>query len=75
MSGKFVEKNLQFVCKAFIPENCTVYERMEKMWYRQTDRPTADDSIIRRMHISCWRTAKATNIHSEYVVLVAFSLK
>ena len=31
----------------------------------------ADDSIIRRMRIGWWIT-KATNIHSEYVILIAF---
>jgi hypothetical protein len=33
-----------------------------------------DDNIIRRMHIACWIT-KATNIHSEYVILIAFLLQ
>jgi hypothetical protein len=29
---------------------------------------------IRRMHITCWVT-KATNAHSEYVILIAFSVQ
>jgi hypothetical protein len=33
------------------------------------DRP--DDNIIRRMRFSCWIT-KATDTHSEYVILIAF---
>jgi hypothetical protein len=32
----------------------------------------ADVNIIRRMRIACWIT-KATDTHSEYVTLVAFS--
>ena len=31
----------------------------------------ADDNIIRRMHFACWIT-KATDTHSEYVLLIAF---
>jgi hypothetical protein len=30
-----------------------------------------NDSIIRRMRIACWR-AKATDTHSEYVMIIAF---
>jgi hypothetical protein len=33
-----------------------------------------DDNIIWHMCIGCWIT-KATNTHSEYVILVAFSLQ
>ena len=29
------------------------------------------DNIVRRMRITCWVT-KATDIHSEYVILIAF---
>jgi hypothetical protein len=32
----------------------------------------ATDDIIRRMRIICWIT-KATDIHSEYVMLTAYS--
>jgi hypothetical protein len=31
----------------------------------------ADYNIIRRMRLACWIT-KATDTHSEYVILVAF---
>ena len=31
----------------------------------------ATDDIIRRMRIACWIT-KATNMHSEYVMFIAF---
>jgi hypothetical protein len=36
-----------------------------------TDRQATDDNIIRRMRFACWIT-KATDTHSEYVVLLAF---
>jgi hypothetical protein len=34
-----------------------------------TARQTTDDNIIRRMRFACWIT-KATDTHSEYVVLL-----
>jgi hypothetical protein len=34
-------------------------------------RQATDDDIIRRMRISCWIT-KATDTHSEYVILIIF---
>jgi hypothetical protein len=37
-------------------------------------RQTTDGNIIRRMHFACWIT-KATDIHSEYVILIAFPLQ
>ena len=36
-----------------------------------TARKATDDNIIRRMRIGCWVT-KATNTHSEFVMLTAF---
>ena len=30
-----------------------------------------DDNIIQRMHFACWIT-KATDTHSQYVILIAF---
>jgi hypothetical protein len=33
-----------------------------------------DKSIIRRMRIACW-ISKATYIHSQYVILIAFPLR
>ena len=44
---------------------------MEK--YCRASQPTNDD-IIRRMFFDCCMT-KATNIHSEYVILTAFPLE
>jgi hypothetical protein len=34
------------------------------------DRQATDDNIIRRMRFACWIT-KATDTHSEYVILIA----
>jgi hypothetical protein len=36
-----------------------------------TARQDTDDNIIRRMRFACWVT-KATDTHSEYLILVAF---
>ena len=51
----------------FSPENRVVYEIMWKNIV-QPDRP---QMTIWRMRIACWIT-KATNIHSEYVMLIFF---
>jgi hypothetical protein len=37
-----------------------------------TARQATDDNIIRRMRFACWIT-KATDTHSEYVILIAFT--
>ena len=37
-----------------------------------TARQFTDDNIIRRMRFACWVT-KATDTHSEYIILIAFS--
>jgi hypothetical protein len=36
-----------------------------------TARQATDDNITRRMRFACWMT-KATDTHSEYVILIAF---
>jgi len=36
--------------------------------------PTTDDNITRCMRIACW-IPKATNTHSEWVILIAFPLQ
>ena len=38
------------------------------------DRRGKDDNIIRRMRFACLIT-KATNTHSEYVIIIAFPLR
>jgi hypothetical protein len=45
----------------------------EIMW-KNTVEPDGPEMTIWSMHISCW-IAKATNIHSEYVILIAFPLQ
>jgi len=35
-----------------------------------TDRQATDDIILQRMHYACWKT-KATDTHSEYIILNA----
>ena len=37
-------------------------------------RQAADDNMIRRMRITCW-IPKATDAHSEFVILIAFVLQ
>jgi hypothetical protein len=37
-----------------------------------TARQATDDNIIQRMRFACW-TTKATNTHSDYITLIAFS--
>jgi hypothetical protein len=50
------------------PENRAVYETLEK--YDGTKDAT-DNTRTGRMRITCWIT-KVTNIHSQYVILIAF---
>jgi hypothetical protein len=54
------------------PENRAVYEIMwKKHGMVETDKP---QMMIGRMRKACWLT-KATDTHSEYVILIAFPLK
>jgi hypothetical protein len=50
--------------------NHTVYAIMLK----NSVQPNRPQMTIRRMHIACWIT-KATDIHSEYVICIAFPLQ
>jgi hypothetical protein len=52
------------------PEYLAVYEIIWKKYGNA--RQAADDNIIRRMRITGWIT-KATDTHSECVILIAFS--
>ena len=52
-----------------LPENRTVYEIM---WENTAERGRGQMTIW-RMRISCW-IPKATNTHSEYVILIDFPL-
>jgi hypothetical protein len=52
----------------FFRKSCRLYHNVEK--YGRAKQST-DDNIIRRMRFACWIT-KATDTHSEYVILIAF---
>jgi hypothetical protein len=54
----------------FFPENRAV---CEIMWKNNVE-PGRPQMTIRRMRIACWIT-KATNTHSEYVILIDFPLQ
>ena len=45
----------------------------EIMWKNMVE-PDRPQMTIWRMRIACWRLT-ATNTHSEYVILIAFSLE
>jgi hypothetical protein len=64
-----IEKHILYSVN-FFPENRAVFKLMWKDTV-QTDRPQI---TIWRMRITCW-TTKATNTHSEYVILIAFPLQ
>jgi hypothetical protein len=53
----------------FFLKNCAVYEMMWKNIV-ELGRP---QMTIWQMHIACW-IRKATNAHSQYVILIAFPL-
>jgi hypothetical protein len=58
-----------YVQKGFY-ENCAVYEIIWQNMVLARQAGT-DDNVIRRMRFACW-IIKATNTHSEYVILTAF---
>jgi len=62
-------QNTHFICNNFLFENRGFLD----MWKNtvQTGRP---QTTIWRMRVACWKP-KATNAHSEYVILVAFLLQ
>ena len=60
----------QFLCRISPPprKSCAVYELM----CNSTVSPDRPQTTIWRMRTECW-IPKATNTHSEYVILIAFS--
>ena len=72
LKQKLQRKTTHFMFSNFLSENRVVYEIMWKKYCRSGQ--TTDDNIIRSMSFACGIT-KATNSHSEYVILVAFPLK
>ena len=52
----------------FFHKSCCLYDNVKK--YFRAEQGT-DDNIIRHIFIACWIT-KATDTHSEYVIIIAF---
>jgi len=50
--------------------NSAVYE----IRWKNVAEPDSPHMTIRRMRLACWIT-KVTNLHSEYVILIAFLLQ
>jgi hypothetical protein len=72
---KLYRKSNHILCSKTTPpplENGAVYEIMWKLYGGAGE--VTDDNIIRRMGIACW-IPKATNTHSQYVILIAFPLQ
>jgi hypothetical protein len=59
------------VCLVTVSENCAVCENVVN--YGRA-RQATDDNIIQRMRLACW-IPKATNTHSEFGILISFSLQ
>ena len=65
---KVVQKiKTHILCSISLPENRAAYEIM----WRNIVKPDRPQMTIWRIRIACWIT-KATNTHSEYVILIAF---
>jgi len=60
-------QNSHFIFNNFFFENRAVY----KIMWRNTEEQSRPQMTIWRMRITCW-IPKATNTHSEYVILIAF---
>jgi hypothetical protein len=61
-------QNTNFVFNAFFRISCHLWDNVGKCC---RPKEATKDNIIRRMHFECWVT-KATDTHSEYVILIAF---
>jgi hypothetical protein len=64
-------QNTHFMFNNFV-SNSAVYEVNVGKYC--TARQSADDNIMWNIHTVCW-TTKATNTHSEYIILTAFPLQ
>ena len=70
--GKVVKKPKHFKFNNFLsPKSCCLGDNVAK--YGRT-RQATDDTLIRRTRYSC-RITKASNTHSEYVILITFPLQ
>jgi hypothetical protein len=70
VSGEFVEKtnrHISYSVTLYFRKTCCLWYNMEKFCRTKQD----TDYIKQRMLCSCWIT-KATNAHSEYVILITF---
>jgi hypothetical protein len=66
ISDKSIENVLCSII--FFRKSCCLWFNVEKYG---TARQATGDNIIRHMRFACWIT-KATDTHSEYVILIAF---
>jgi hypothetical protein len=64
-------QNTHFMFKTFFPKIVLLKDNVEK--YGIAGQATNENTIW-RMRIACWIT-KATDIHSEYVIIIAFTLQ
>ena len=63
-------QNTDFVfSNFFFGKSCRLWENVEKCG---RVRQATDDNIVQRMRTACW-IIKATDTHSEYVILLVFS--
>jgi hypothetical protein len=65
-----VNQNTHFMFSNFFPENISVYQVI----WKNIVEPSRPQVTIRLLRISRW-LPKATNIHSKYETLTAFSLQ
>jgi len=72
VSDKYYGKNLNtyFMFNNLFFGNSAVYE----IKWKNVAEPDSPHMTIRRMRLACWIT-KVTNLHSEYVILIAFLLQ
>jgi hypothetical protein len=71
ISGKSCRENQNthfMFNNCFFWKSCHLSDNVEKY---DTAEQATDDNVNRHMHIACWIT-KATDTHSEYVILFAF---
>jgi hypothetical protein len=61
-------QNKYFVFNFFFRKSCRLWDNVEKYG---TARQVTDDNIIRRIRFAFWMN-KATDTHSEYVIIIAF---
>ena len=68
--GSCRENPKHILCSITVFENLAFYEMM----WKNTVQPDRPQVTIWRMRSACW-IPKATNTHSEYVILIAFILQ